>query len=44
MKWKEASTSKDLKIDLGKNKVKINIGMKRMACLKVKLIHVGSAA
>ena len=40
LKWKEAHESKDLKVILGKTKVAAS---HRMACLKAKLMNVGSA-
>ena len=44
LKWKEAFESKDFKANLGKTKVMVCGASQRMACLKVRLIHVGSAA
>ena len=44
IKWKEAFDSKRLKVNLGKTKVMVSGSNIRDACLKVKLIHVGSAA
>ena len=41
LKWEVAFESKGLKINLGKTKVTAS---QRMACLKVKLTHVGSTA
>ena len=43
LKLKEAFESKGLKVNLGKTTVMVS-GASRMACLKVKLIHVGLAA
>ena len=44
LKWKEAFESKGLTVNLGKTKVMVKVASQRIACLKVKLIHVGSAA
>ena len=41
LKWKEAFVCKHLKVNLGKTKV---MAVQRMACLKLKLKHLGSAA
>ena len=41
LEWKEASESMGLKVSLEKTKVAAS---QRMACLRVKLIHVGSGA
>ena len=43
LKWMEALKSMGLKVNLGKTKVIVSDAIKRMACLKVKLTHVGSA-
>ena len=45
IKWKEGFESMGLKVNLGKIKVVVSGGItKHMACLKIKLSHVGSAA
>ena len=40
-RWKEASESKGLKVNLGQTML---AALQRIACLKVKLTHVVSAA
>ena len=44
LKWKVAFESKDLKVSFGLTKVMVSGESQKMACIKVKLIHVGSAA
>ena len=44
LKWNDAFENKGLKDSLGKTKVMVSGGITKMACLKAKLIHVGSAA
>ena len=40
----DAFISEDLKVMFGKTKVMVSGGITRVACLKVMLTHVGSAA
>ena len=44
LKYKEIFESKSLKVNLGKTKVIVSGLSQAMACLKIKLVLVGSAA
>ena len=44
IQWKEVFGSMDLKVKFEKTKVMVSGDIKMMACLKVKLTHVGYAA
>ena len=44
IKYEEAIETKGLKVNLGETKVMVGVASQSRACLKVKLIHVGSAA
>ena len=44
IKWKEVFESMSLKANLGKTKVMVSGGITTIACIKLKLTQVGSAA
>ena len=44
LRWKEAFECDGLKVDLGKTTFMVSVASQRMACLKVRFIHVWLAA
>ena len=44
VEWKETFECKGLKVNLWKTKAMVSVFLQRMACIKVILTHLGSAA